>query len=852
MYVSNMPSPANIPAVDFRLDVEEQNESRLLHLTKKGGDALHPWSTKIVLMAGDTSEVHELGHGGVVADWDTGEAWVSPLPAGSKETRVLVYETEKGNVIWDGLVSADGALARLQPFFAAKGFSVVPAHEGQANTICAKLVDPSQRLDHDSVRCDGRALGLPEAMVMSDPDMDGVFETVVLTPSMEWNGAVCWFNATDMDGGSIGDSVTLEVQPSTEATPPPGNLYRNGDHLVGLFDSNEWLARGFAAHPREDFDQDDSATLVLASRSLMDPSDLNSLRLVSSKDGKENRSLDGLSDGMTPSGFRDGYYLFTCTFLVGDVADNVGPYRLVGLLRDQFADQTQASFSLPLAVGGQPNPRMSVARDVGAEETTWVLAGDEIALNIEFPARMTPRSPKAELLIQDLDGQVYLRCDPFTASYCHCVGASEKETNFLLDLSAGACKAWRPGNNTYIVLLEGLKGTDGQISLCRPLKVSASPYAIDLLVGGDPLLEHTPQGVPVLLLMQGSGRLQVPLELKRSSLTDDRCYEDGVLADLDGDGVPDAAAIMGDYEKNRYLDNHFLLLCLSTEGFQPRILCSLGPSLFPTTMKDAPRPSVEAFDADGDGDNEIAVQVGKVVSILWNDGHWTKEKVFTFLDYRYPCEMRSMSLGDIDGDGYAEQGLAIAHERGITILVPAAPSWVSRTWLPSLYGYEVRDICVKPGAYQGHDMIFALTDWEVFAGYYRHDLSAGLVTPCPVFTFENRMESKELDAGDVDGDGALEIITLGLKVGRSVLTCLDNGPDGYFEAGSITMEPAQCLTALELADVQEDGRAELLVGGVDGRLHLMGGSGPASAWFDVSSLRLLQTTSCAVRFLWAA
>ncbi len=852
MYVSSMPSPANIPAVDFRLEVEEQNESRLLHIMKQGGDVLHPWSTKIVLMAGDASEVHELGHGGVVADWDTGEAWIAPFPGGARELRILVYETEKGNVIWDGKISADGSSAKLSPFFAAKGFSIVPAHEGQGNTICAKVIDPSQRLDRHSVRFNGSSFGLSE-LEMSDPDMDGIFETVPLTPTLEWNGALCWFNATDLDGNVISDSTTLEVQPSTEPTPPPGNLYRNGDHLLGLFDSGEWMARGFAASPKEEFDTESSATLVLASRSLMDPSDLNSIRLVSSQSGKEIGSVECLSQGLAPAGFRDGYYLFTCTFTVGDAVESAGSYRLVGLLRDQAAEQIQVSFSLPLAVDEQLAPRMSAARGTFEEGTAWVLAGDEIMLSLEFPTHMTPRSPKAELIIQDLDGQVYLRCDPFTASYCHCVGTNDRETNFLLDLSTAACKAWRPGNNTYIVLLDGLKGTYGQVSLCCPLKINASPYAVDLLVGGDPLVEHTPQGVPVLMLMQGAGRLQVPLELKRSSQTDDRCYEDGVLAELDGDGVPDAVAIMGDYEKNRYLDNHFLVLSLSTEGFQARVLYSLGSSLFPTSLQDAPRPSVEAFDADGDGDNDIAIQVGKSVSMLWNDGLWTREKVFTFSDYRYPSEMRSLSLGDIDGDGSVEQGLAIAHERGITILSPGASAWESRTWLPDLYGYAVRDICVKPGAYQGHDMVFVLTDYEVFAGYYRHDISSGLVMPCPVYTFESRMESKEIDAGDLDGDGALEIVTLGLLAGRSVLQCLDNGPNGCFEAGSITMEAAQRITALELADVQDDGRAELALGSVDGCLFLIGGSsGPTSAWFNAASLHLLQTTSCAVRFLWAA
>ena len=67
------------------------------------------------------------------------------------------------------------------------------------------------------------------------------------------------------------------------------------------------------------------------------------------------------------------------------------------------------------------------------------------------------------------------------------------------------------------------------------------------------------------------------------------------------------------------------------------------------------------------------------------------------------------------------------------------------------------------------------------------------------------------------------------------------------------MEAAQRLTALELVDVQGDGRAELVLGSVDGCLYLLGGSsGPASAWFNAASLHLLQTSSCAVRFLWAA
>jgi hypothetical protein len=851
MYVGSMPSPADIPAVEFRLDVEEDNDTSNLRIVKQGGDVLHPWSTKILMIAGELTEVHELAHGGVVADWNTGEAWVSKFPSGAKEMRVVIYETEKGNVIWDGQVSSDGASDGVRPFFSVKGFSIVPAKAGQANAICAKVVDPSLHLVRDSVRLDGRPLGLGESMPMTDEDMDGVFETAALTPSLDWNGLICNVTAADCEGNKISDRIALEVQASSEAASPPGNLYRNGDHLVGLFDAAEWAARGFAAIPEEEVGSTSAVTLVLASRSLMEPSALNSIRLLHASTGKEVPT-DRLAQGMSPAGFREGYYIFTCTFTVGDVVEKPGSYNVVGLLRDSSPEPVQASFSLPLSVDGQPAPRLEIRRGEVQQTTSWALAGDRVLVGAQFPSKMYPRSPKAELTIQDLDGAVYLRCDPFTSRFCEFIFQDEKQTQLLVDLSSGTCKAWRPGNNTYIVSLDGLKGVYGQALLSRPLKINAMPYAVDLLLGGDPIVEHTPQGVPVLSLLQGAGRLQVPLHLKSSSLTDDRSYQDGAMADLDGDGAIDVAAIMCDYEKLRYLDNHFLLICLSGEGYQARVIESLGSSALSTNYRDAPRPSVEVVDLDGDGDLDIATQVGRTISVFWNDGSWKRDKVFTLPNTRIPYEMRAMSVGDLDGDSCTENGLIIAHNRGITTIFPEAGKWAERNWQPDLFGYAVKDVCVKPGAYQGMDLILALTDREVFAGYFRADVPAGLVMPCPAYSFPGFVDAREIEAGDMDGDGVLEIVTLELDVESSVLTYLDDTADGYSATATIVNSAATRITALEVADVQDDGRAELMVGGVDGRVQLLSGSGPAPLWFKETAMHLLQSSGCAIRFLCAA
>jgi hypothetical protein len=584
---------------------------------------------------------------------------------------------------------------------------------------------------------------------------------------------------------------------------------------------------------------------------MMEPSGLNSLRILSSSTGKEVET-DRLDAGMSPAGFCEGYYLFTCTFAVKDVIATAGSYDIVGLLRDSSLEPAQASFSLPLSVDGKPTPRLEIGRGEARQTTAWALAGDEILVEAKFPLKMYPRSPKAELTVQDLDGAVYLRCDPFTASFCEFIYQDEKETQLLVDLSAGACKAWRPGNNTYIITLDGLKGGYGQACLCRPLKINAMPYAVDLLIGGDPIVDHTPQGVPVLSLLQGAGRLQVPTHLKTSSLTDDRCYQDGAMGDLDGDGITDVAAIMSDFEKSRYLDNHFLLICQSSANFQPCVIDSLGSSLFGSSSKDVPRPSVEVADLDGDGDNDIATQVGRTISVFWNDGTWKREKVLTLPSGRIPCEMHAISVGDLDGDDRNESGLAIAHDRGITITYQVAGKWTERNWLPDMSGYAVRDICIKPGAYQGMDLVIALTDWEVFAGYFRADVASGLVMPCPAYSFEEALDAREVEAGDMDGDGRMEMVVLSLELSGSALTYLDNNADGYYAAATITSDTATRIAALEIADVQEDGRAELMVGGVDGRVQMLGGSGPAALWFKAGNMHLLQATGCAIRFLCAA
>ncbi|MBW2253946.1 MAG: VCBS repeat-containing protein, partial [Deltaproteobacteria bacterium] len=205
---------------------------------------------------------------------------------------------------------------------------------------------------------------------------------------------------------------------------------------------------------------------------------------------------------------------------------------------------------------------------------------------------------------------------------------------------------------------------------------------------------------------------------------------------------------------------------------------------------------VEIGDADGDGDDEIVLAThdqGVVVVGDEVDGTWT----FTEMDQTPDTFVHEIEIGDVDGDGRPEF-YATPSDRNLASLVSQPGSVVrydwdaeSKSWKRSAVAdweeSHAKEILVTDLG-TGHDHLYAVREGhtEKTGGAVKvvdpvrivrlEPTADGSWSQTLVATLEDQ-QCRVLVAGDVDGDGTVELIAAGM---RSGVWLLEPATDGSF------------------------------------------------------------------------
>ena len=276
------------------------------------------------------------------------------------------------------------------------------------------------------------------------------------------------------------------------------------------------------------------------------------------------------------------------------------------------------------------------------------------------------------------------------------------------------------------------------------------------------------------------------------------------LGDFNGDGAADiVTANMGDFFSS---DDVSVLLGDGSGGFtavpnSPFVIGELGDG-----------PEVVAIDdVDGDGAVDIVTANGRSddVSVLLGDGSggFTPAPDSPFAVGRAP---QSVALGDVNGDGDVDLATADFFADAVRVLLgdgsggftaaPNSPFAVGQSPGPVALGDVNGD-----GAADLVTGAAGFDDVSVLLG----DGSGGF-TPAPNSPFAVGNNPQTVALGDVDGDGAVDVVTAN-RLSDDVSLLLGDGSGGFTPAPNSPFAVGDGPLSLALGDIDGDGRPDAIV-----------------------------------------
>jgi len=230
----------------------------------------------------------------------------------------------------------------------------------------------------------------------------------------------------------------------------------------------------------------------------------------------------------------------------------------------------------------------------------------------------------------------------------------------------------------------------------------------------------------------------------------------------------------------------------------------------------------EQADFDGDGTNELAIATHDqgVIAVVWKkDDLWEAQEI----DRKENTFVHEIEIGDLDGNGKkeiyttpSEPNTASGVDQGGGVL---RYEWTGSGFEKSeVVHYDkrhIKEVLVADVDGDGRQELYASVEAQMGEGFkidvpvdiVRFDWKDGRYVPTPVMQMAGERFCRFLTAGDVDSDGAAELVAAAFSTGVWVI---EKGADGY--AGKvIDAKSGGFEHAAYLADIDNNGRLELYV-----------------------------------------
>jgi WD40 repeat protein len=479
----------------------------------------------------------------------------------------------------------------------------------------------------------------------------------------------------------------------------------------------------------------------------------------------------------------------------------------------------------------------SAALIIPATAQTEEFKSLEFGFSAEYPREMD-----IDLLPQDVTSGVEDPVVEFTSFgvMTILVGASEKKGLSLERFSSRAESDYEASCENFEVMRSAVGDVNGVGSLEKEYLLEDESTAVlmrDVFLNGDDLIYHIScraeqssyRRADLLYFNSFIDSFKVfPIEEVVSGdwiQTAKPIWSSPALADLDGDG--ELEIVVGSNEGKLYVFNR--------DG-------STVPG-FPTTAEEPIRSSPAVADLDGDGKLDVVVGSDDDMLYAWNSlgGHLPGFPRLTSNDVG-----SSPAIGDLDGDGSPEIVVG-SDDRGIYAFngdgspVCGFPLITSNSVLSSP---AVADLdrdgtseIVAGSAKMGTEImaiLLGLSTGQVYAadgrGYPLPRFPIDLPSPSLSDLSGSYIGYSSPILADLDGDGRLEIV-IGAEDGLYALN-LEGEDHGRFPrktAGSL----ADSLMAA--GDVDGDGKIELVAGATDGRLYLWTSDGSDYPGFPIQT-----------------
>lgn len=343
----------------------------------------------------------------------------------------------------------------------------------------------------------------------------------------------------------------------------------------------------------------------------------------------------------------------------------------------------------------------------------------------------------------------------------------------------------------------------------------------------------TNQGTPSVAVYRSTGKsggVNASSFATKVDLTADSAVDQLATGDVDGDGHLDLVAANS--------SSNTVSVFLNTFGggisFASKVDFATGSSAF----------DVALADIDGDGKLDIIVpnRTDNTVSVLRNTSIDGTASFAAKVDYAADANTRHIAVSDFDGDGKID--IASINEINASVSVFRNTATAGTIDASSLAAHVKFTVAGGPlglavGDFDGDGKPdLASTGTSAMLSILRNTGSSGTLSFATKVDFSNPSSPSQVAAGDIDGDGKIEIVTSHQTGANDTLSVFKNNST----SGSISfatrveiITPATSPFGVHLADIDGDDRPELIAANQS--------SGTVSVFNNIADLPTLSAIS---------